>query len=475
MALNLLIADPDNKWLSEAKAYFEELSYQVKAVENGKDAQISLYKEKFFAVVLNDKIKEHTSRQVLTFIKANCPEIKIVLLSDKQESEEEKTEELELNKMEKSRQVDVLQKPFELKDIKILLESYQSIGDILSMIKRREEIGPEEECDIADAQFSKIKIDQFYAFQPVLFDIFIKLTTNRYIKILHAGDMLSRERMDKYATDKKVEYLYFKKEDLHKYIKFSNRVSKDAITSEKISSTKKIKLLQHVSEKFLEHSFEEGIKPQILEQGKEVVENVYLLIQSNKELYKILRDYQDFDPSAFSHAYLTSLFSSAIIKQFEWQSKTTLECIALACFFHDIGKMKSSKELLHLKVEDMTEEQFEKYRHHPQEGYKMLETNNTINNSVKQIILQHHEHIDGSGFPFARKGSKILTLSNIVCLADRFVHIIQEEELKPVDALKTLLERKKQLVWFNSIIVENLIKVFVNPEKKDPPKPSEND
>ena len=216
--------------------------------------------------------------------------------------------------------------------------------------------------------------------------------------------------------------------------------------------------------KFLEQSFEEGLKPQIVDQGKEVAENVYHLIQKNKDLYKMLREYQDFDPSAFSHAYLTSLFSSAIIKQFEWQSKTTLECIALACFFHDIGKIKSSQELLNTKVEDMTEEQFEEYRHHPEVGFKMMENNNTVNSSVKQIILQHHEHIDGSGFPFAKRGSKILTLSNIVCLADKFSHIIQDESLKPIDALKTLLNRKEQLAWFNSLIVENLIKVFVDPE-----------
>lgn len=88
-----------------------------------------------------------------------------------------------------------------------------------------------------------------------------------------------------------------------------------------------------------------------------------------------------------------------------------------------------------------------------------------ISNSIKQIVLQHHERFDGSGFPYGIRGSKITTLSNVVGVADSLVHIIQDEEQKPLDALKILLQDKELVKGFNSRIIENLIKVFVDPPK----------
>ncbi len=466
MAVNLLLADPDREWLQSAKTYFEECLYEVATADNGKDAQLAIYNQKFFVVVLSLELKNHPGLQVLKFIKANRPAQKVIMLigANAKQGDESLWDKDKLKKMGVS---EVLERPFELKDIKGLLEGYQSIGDMLATVKRREELGPEEECQLDDGQFTKIKIAEFYSAQPVLFDIFIKLKSNHYIKILHAGDTLSKARLDKYKEDKRVEFLYFHKNDLYKYVKFGSYFAKQVVNTQKISLDKKVKFLQNVTEKFLENSFEEGIKPQIVDQGKELAENMYLLIKTNRDLYSILRSYQDFDPNAFTHAYLVSLFSVAIIKQFDWQSKTTLECTSLACFFHDIGKMYLPKELLKLKVKDMDEEQFEQYKRHPELGHQAIENNNTVNNSVKQIILQHHEHYDGSGFPHAVKGSKILTLSNVVCLADNFVHIVQDEDKKPVDALKVLLERRDQLAWYNSTIVEKLIQVFIDPEKKE--------
>jgi HD-GYP domain-containing protein (c-di-GMP phosphodiesterase class II) len=88
-----------------------------------------------------------------------------------------------------------------------------------------------------------------------------------------------------------------------------------------------------------------------------------------------------------------------------------------------------------------------------------------LNNSVKQIILQHHESFDGTGFPFGKKGASILTLANIVSLADRFVHIMIDQEKQPMEALKHILTNQDEVGRFNSVIIENFINVFVDPGK----------
>lgn len=113
----------------------------------------------------------------------------------------------------------------------------------------------------------------------------------------------------------------------------------------------------------------------------------------------------------------------------------------------------------------MTEDELELYRNHPILGAEMVDGNQLVNNSVKQIILQHHEYYDGTGFPFNKKGSKILTLANIVCLVDDFVHMMMDKNIKPTEALKMILMDPMKVSRYNSMIVENFIKVFVEPEK----------
>ncbi|MCP4914959.1 MAG: response regulator [Oligoflexia bacterium] len=473
MALKILLVDPDDEWLFEAKKYFEDLLYEVKMVTNGKDAQLALYNDKFFSVVMNVEVQNHAGLQVLKFIKTNYPSQNVLMITEVSEEQDEE-DQMTVEKLKKMGATEAIEKPFKFDDLKGLLEGHQSVGDMVAGIPRRKELGPEEEVNESDDTFTRVKISEFYSSQPVLFDIFIKLKSGRYVKILHAGDALDKDRIDKYKNEKNVEYFYFHKKDLFKFVKYNNYFAKKVIESKKAPTNKKIKLLQNVSEKFLEQSFEEGLKPQIIDQGKEIAENMFSLIQQQEDLFSILRSYQDFDPNAFTHAYLVSLFSTSIIQQFEWQSKTTIESTSFACFFHDIGKMQLPKELLHKKVMEMNDEELAQYKEHPELGYQLLDGKNTIFTSVKQIVLQHHEAYDGSGFPFGKRGSKIFTLANIVGLADAFTHIVQEQELKPVEALKILLKDQNLMKQYNSRIVENLINVFVDPEKiaKDNKLPS---
>ena len=95
---------------------------------------------------------------------------------------------------------------------------------------------------------------------------------------------------------------------------------------------------------------------------------------------------------------------------------------------HDIGKMELPENLLALKKSDMNEDQLNKYKLHPEIGSKIVDNNRLLNNSIKQIVLQHHENFDGTGFPNGLKAAQILTIANIVHLADDFAHMLIEKK-----------------------------------------------
>lgn len=463
MALKILIVDPDEAWTGSATKYFRDLGYQVASVFNGRDAQSAMYNEKFFAVIMNYATENHSAQQVLKFIKSNQTNVQTIIIFNNNNPIERG--EISEEKLIKMGVAEIVIKPFELSTLKDMLEGHQSVSDLVANIPKREGQSEEEEVAQSDNQFTKIRIEEFYSSQAVLFDIYIKLAENKYLKILHAGDLFTKERLDRYKIEKKVEFLYFANSDRRKFIQYNNFLSKKSIENQNIPSFVKVGLLKNTTEKFVEEIYTVGVKPLVIDQGKEVCETVFQLIESQTDLYSVLKSFQKFDPSAYSHAFLVTLYSTAIIKQFEWQSKTTIETTAMACMFHDIGKMQLPKEFINLSAKKMNPEQLIEYQKHPELGYRMVENNRALNNSVKQMILQHHETFNGTGFPSQKKGSKILTLANIICLVDDFVHVMIDDELQPTDALKRILMNKEQVSRYNSILIENFIRVFVDPAK----------
>ena len=472
MALKILLADPDEAWLSKAKKYFIEQMYEVTSVLNGRDAQLALYNDKFFAVVMNSNIENHSCGQVLKFIKTNYTNQRVfIIVNDKDLVDRDILSEERFIKMGA---MEMLVHPFDLPHLKARLEGHQSLADLMASITKRTGVSEEAEVTVNDEEFSKIKIDEFYSATAVLFDIYIRLASGRYLKILHTGDAFTKDRIDKYKVDKKVEFLYFHNSDRRKFVQYNNFLAQKLVENENVPAINKVNMLKNVTENFIADTYVVGMKPQIIDQGKSVCETVFKLIESQADLFDILRSYQNFDPSAYSHAFLVTLYATSIIKQFEWQSKATIETTAMACMFHDIGKTLLPREFIELRPANMSPEQLELYQQHPELGLKLVDGNRLINNSVKQVIMQHHEAFDGSGYPHNKKGNKILTLANIVCLADDFVHIMFDYKLQPTEALRKILVNKDMVKRYNTMIVERFIKVFVDPSKaiKDSVLPS---
>ena len=83
--------------------------------------------------------------------------------------------------------MDIICKPFEWDELRNLLEDHQDLTDFLKNLKVKDGVSEEEEVTVVDKEFTRVKIDQFYSSKAVLFDIFINISKNKYLKILHAG------------------------------------------------------------------------------------------------------------------------------------------------------------------------------------------------------------------------------------------------------------------------------------------------
>jgi|GEM_PF-1209558 putative nucleotidyltransferase with HDIG domain len=101
-----------------------------------------------------------------------------------------------------------------------------------------------------------------------------------------------------------------------------------------------------------------------------------------------------------------------------------VEKIKYAALLHDIGKIKVNSEILN-KPTSLTPEEFEAIKKHPAAGVGILDEMK-IFDEILPIILYHHEHVDGKGYPGNLKGDSIPLGSRICAIADAYSVMLSE-------------------------------------------------
>jgi HD-GYP domain-containing protein (c-di-GMP phosphodiesterase class II) len=97
-------------------------------------------------------------------------------------------------------------------------------------------------------------------------------------------------------------------------------------------------------------------------------------------------------------------------------SENRLAGLRLGAQLHDVGKFAIPAEIL-MKATQLSGPEFEVMKQHPQIGYDLVRRF-SWSWPVPDMVLQHHERIDGSGYPHALRGSEILPESKIIAVAD---------------------------------------------------------
>lgn len=139
-------------------------------------------------------------------------------------------------------------------------------------------------------------------------------------------------------------------------------------------------------------------------------------VKSERDILTQMRLLKKKDDYTFNHSLGVSTLAISLGKWLNYSSEE-IEELGIAGLFHDIGKLKIPEEIIN-KPADLTEEEFKIIKKHPFYSYQMLAENGKFSDDILLGVLQHHEKMNGTGYPNKVTGDRIHKYAKVISICD---------------------------------------------------------
>ncbi len=165
------------------------------------------------------------------------------------------------------------------------------------------------------------------------------------------------------------------------------------------------------------------------------------------------------DPYTAGHQRQVANLACAIAEKMDIP-REQIESIHLAGTIHNIGKMQVPTEILS-KCRRLTELEFDMIKTHPQAGYDVLKAIE-FQWPIEKFVIQHHERIDGSGYPSGLNSKNILIEAKILSVADVVDAIVPHRPYRPALGIKKAREEifNNRGILYDSEVVDACLSVI---------------
>ncbi len=176
----------------------------------------------------------------------------------------------------------------------------------------------------------------------------------------------------------------------------------------------------------------------------------HIVIELNEITHKVMQK----DLYTYEHNNRLHSYSMQIAEKLDLNRERS-EMLLFAAMFHDIGKLNVPDYILQ-KPGTLNEEEFGYIRQHPSDGKRII--SDTYLKYIGDIIEQHHERLDGSGYPRGLRAEEILMEAKIIAVADSYDAMTTDRPYRKAMAPKRAIQELESLV--NVHYEKNVVDAF---------------
>ena len=194
-----------------------------------------------------------------------------------------------------------------------------------------------------------------------------------------------------------------------------------------------------------------------VEQAQELVEEISNSVMRQPHALISLARLKNSDEYTYMHSVAVCALMIALAKQLNMDEDMTREA-GLAGLLHDLGKIGIPNKILN-KPGKLTDDEFTTIKSHPEIGSKILLNNPLVTPLVLDVVLHHHEKMDGSGYPHRLKGDTISLFAKMGAVCDVYDAITSNRPYKkgwsPAESIRKMAE------WSKGHFDESVFQSFV--------------
>ncbi|MEW6055485.1 MAG: HD domain-containing phosphohydrolase [Bdellovibrionota bacterium] len=443
---HVLVVDDDDVFRSALVLALSQEGFQVTQAAHGKLAKDVIGIQDVDAVISDINMPGVSGIELMHFCRKEKPNLPVILMTGFAELKETK-EAYELGAR------GFLPKPFKKEELLSILHEW--------LYPKAEEEAEEENQDL---NYCKLSIDDFISGREIKYDIYVRISEKKYLKVAHQGEDLPLDRIQAYKA-KNIRYLYMLKDDFRKYMGFNLTLLPLVNAKSSIPKEKKRAFLKHTNEVIMEHLYLNGVDEEGFQSAKAIVESTTSLLTEPDDMMNLMGLLNSHADHLYAHGLGVSTYSVMIAKKVGWHSTANIYKIAMGGLLHDIGKKEIPREILDKQRKDMTAEEVQLYETHPQRGMDLLGAIPSVPSDVLQIALQHHENCLGLGFPMRLTKQHIHPMARLVSVANEFCTMVLKGpsslNLSPPDAIQRM--NTMQAGKFDQQFIVALMKIFKIP------------
>ncbi len=198
-------------------------------------------------------------------------------------------------------------------------------------------------------------------------------------------------------------------------------------------------------------------KPLNTDKAENVVESIMSSVFRNQDALISLLRIKQADEYTYMHSISSCVLLVAFCQYLGIDEKSIRE-VSIGGMLHDIGKMKIPDTILN-KPGKMSDIEYSLMKKHVEHGLAIVEQTPSISQLTKNIISQHHERLDGTGYPNGLKGNEISKFGQIAAIVDVYDAMTSDRcyqsGRQPTEVLKQLFK------WGKSLFDKDLVQQYI--------------
>ena len=422
------------------------------------EAQLFIAERKNFisGVVIDSESFPPYGIPLIKFSKSHRPATPIYVMLREQEKEPEP------DALKGLHIAGLLRKPLDRQDVisKIFPYSYFEMERALEVAKA-DPAPVNASVSAEDKDMHPIQAKDFLCGSKSFFDVYVRIGSGRFVKLLKAGDAFDADRVKDYIA-KGVTHFFVKSDAQEIFLQYCDSMTGILLHKQAVPIDLKVSQVMNYGKETVDFLKARGFNEATLMTAKQFVTHSSKLVNQLKpEESPVLRRFLG-NVVLCEHGTGITMLTGLMLEALEFKDEKVRNTLALASFMHDIGLLDMPPHFADEDETKLTPEEMKLYITHPIVGFEMSRSIRMISPIVPSTILEHHERRTGQGFPYARGAGGITQVAEVIGIVDIFVQLLKRAAKDPsIDIVKHM--QKNVYNEFSYPVMDAFDKTFLKP------------